>query len=57
MVDALLTGKAARDQRHQDLQQRVKVVPSTCSSRSAVDLANWKKVLIGSGYYKEEQLK
>ena len=35
----------------------VKVVPSYLLKPVSVDLKNWKDVLIGSGYYKESQIK
>ena len=45
------------NQRHQDLQQRVKVVPSYLLKPVAVDATNWKSALIDTGYYKADQLK
>ncbi|MEO6293507.1 MAG: sugar ABC transporter substrate-binding protein, partial [Burkholderiaceae bacterium] len=36
---------------------KVKVVPSYLLKPVSVDLSNYKQVLIGSGYIKEEQLK
>ena len=57
MVDAVLHGQGAGDQRHQDLQQRREgrsVLPAEAGRRRQ---ANWKEVLVGSGYYTEDQIK
>ena len=35
----------------------IKVVPSYLLKPVAVDMSNYKKVLVDSGYYKESQLK
>ena len=55
MVDAVLTGKTARGQRHQDLQQRRQgrsVVPAEAGHAST--RSNYQQVLVDSGYYKAE---
>ena len=49
-------GRQAASQRHQDLQQRVKIVPSYLLKPVPVDATNWKHVLVDSGYYKLDQL-
>jgi putative multiple sugar transport system substrate-binding protein len=49
--------QAARDQRHQDLQQRRQGGAVYLLKPVPVDASNWKKVLIDSGYYKEQQIK
>jgi putative multiple sugar transport system substrate-binding protein len=35
----------------------VKTVPAYLLKPVSVDAANWKEVLVGSGYYKEDQFK
>ena len=35
----------------------VKVVPSYLLKPVPVDISNWQPILIGSGYYKESQIK
>jgi putative multiple sugar transport system substrate-binding protein len=35
----------------------VKTVPSYLLKPVSVDASNWKEVLVGSGYYKEDQFK
>ena len=35
----------------------VKVVPSYLLKPVSVDVSNWNTVLVGSGYYKESQIK
>ena len=56
MVDAVLTG-ALRKSTHQDLYNGVKVVPSFLLKPVLVDKSNYEAALVGSGYYKPEQLK
>ena len=58
MVDAVISGRQARGQRHQDLRQRRQgrsVLPAEAGRRGQV--TNWKQVLVDSGYYKADQLK
>ena len=57
MVDAVLSGKQARGQRHQDLRQRRQGRAVLPAEAGRVDKSNWKKVLVDSGYYKEDQFK
>ena len=57
MVDALMTGKQPEINDTKTYNNKVKVVPSYLLKPVSVDLANYKQVLIGSGYIKEEQLK
>ena len=57
LVDAVLSGKKPEINDTKTYNNKVKVVPSYLLKPVAVDLSNYKQVLIGSGYIKEEQLK
>jgi putative multiple sugar transport system substrate-binding protein len=57
MVDAMLSGKQVQINDTKTYNNKVKVVPSYLLKPVPVDLSNYKQVLIGSGYIKEEQLK
>src|SRR5690349_12340633 len=57
MVDATLSGKQPEINDTKTYNNGVKVVPSYLLKPVAVDSSNWNKVLIGSGYYKESQVK
>jgi putative multiple sugar transport system substrate-binding protein len=57
MVDALLTGKTPTINDTKTYNNGVKVVPSYLLKPVSVDVANWKQVLVGSGYYTEAQFK
>jgi putative multiple sugar transport system substrate-binding protein len=57
MVDAILNGKTPQINDTKTYNNGVKVVPSYLLKPVAVDVSNWKQVLVGSGYYKESQLK
>ena len=57
MVDAVLSGKQPEINDTKTYNNKVKVVPSYLLKPVAVDLSNYKQVLVGSGYIKEEQLK
>ncbi len=57
MVDALMTGKKPEINDTKTYNNKVKVVPSYLLKPVSVDLSNYKKVLIDSGYIKEDQLK
>lgn len=57
LVDAVLSGKTPEINDTKTYNNKVKVVPSYLLKPVSVDLANYKQVLIGSGYIKEEQLK
>ena len=57
LVDAVLAGKAPEINDTKTYNNGIKVVPSYLLKPVAVDLSNWKKVLIDSGYYKESQVK
>jgi putative multiple sugar transport system substrate-binding protein len=57
MVDATLSGKQPEINDTKTYNNGVKVVPSYLLKPVAVDGSNWNKVLVGSGYYKESQIK
>jgi len=57
MVDATMGGKQPQINDTKTYNNGVKVVPSYLLKPVAVDLSNWKPVLIDSGYYKESQVK
>ena len=57
MVDAVLAGKQPEVNDTKTYNNGVKVVPSYLLKPVSVDASNWKEVLVGSGYYKEDQIK
>ena len=57
MVDAVLSGKQPEVNDTKTYENGVKVVPSYLLKPVSVDASNWKEVLVGSGYYKEDQIK
>ncbi|MBC5785756.1 sugar-binding protein [Ramlibacter sp. USB13] len=57
MVDAVLAGKQPDINDTKTYNNGVKVVPSYLLKPVSVDASNWKTVLVGSGYYKESQVK
>ena len=57
MVDAVMGGKSPQINDTKTYNNDVKVVPSFLLKPVAVDKTNYKKILIDSGYIKEEQLK
>jgi putative multiple sugar transport system substrate-binding protein len=57
MVDAILAGKQPEINDNKTYNNGVKVVPSYLLKPVSVDVSNWQTVLIGSGYYKEGQIK
>ncbi len=56
MVNALMDGKEPEINDTKTYDNGVKVVPSYLLIPVAVDKSNWKEVLVGSGYYTEDQL-
>ena len=56
MVDAVLAGKEVPVNDTKTYNNGVKVVPSYLLKPVLVTRDNWKDILIGSGYYKEEQI-
>ncbi len=57
MVDAILTGKKVEINDIKTYNNKVKVVPSYLLKPVSVDVSNYKQILVGSGYYTEDQLK
>ena len=57
MVDAVMSGKTPEVNDTKTYNNEVKVVPSYLLVPVPVDKSNYEKVLIGSGYYKADQLK
>ncbi len=57
MIDAMLSGKQPEINDTKTYNNGVKVVPSYLLKPVEVDASNWNRVLIGSGYYKESQIK
>ena len=57
MVNAMLEGKEPEVNDTETYDNGVKVVPSFLLEPVAVTAANWKEVLVDSGYYTEDQLK
>lgn len=57
MVDALLQGGEVPINDTETYHNGVKVVPSYLLAPITVDESNWEEVLIGSGYYTEEQIR
>lgn len=57
MVDAVLAGKQPEINDTKTYNNGMKVVPSYLLKPVSVDSSNWKQVLVGSGYYKESQVK
>ena len=57
MVDAMASGKKPEINDTKTYNNGIKVVPSYLLKPVSVDVTNWKKILIDSGYYKESQIK
>jgi putative multiple sugar transport system substrate-binding protein len=57
LIDDVLSGKQPKINDTKTYNNGVKVVPSYLLKPVSVDASNWKEVLIGSGYYKESQIK
>lgn len=57
MVDAIVQGKEAPVNDTKTYDNGKKIVPSYLLEPVSVDVTNYAEVLIGSGYYKEEDLK
>lgn len=56
MVDAVLSGGKPEINDTKTYDNGVKVVPSYLLKPVSVDASNWESVLVGSGYYKKEQI-
>ena len=57
MIDAMLSGKKVEINDTKTYNNGIKIVPSYLLKPVSVDVSNWKEILIGSGYYKESQIK
>jgi putative multiple sugar transport system substrate-binding protein len=57
LIDDVLSGKQPKINDTKTYNNGVKVVPSYLLKPVSVDASNWKEVLVGSGYYKESQIK
>src|SRR5690606_6595134 len=57
MVDAMMSGKDPEVNDTKTYDNGVKVVPSYLLKPVVVDKSNWEDVLVGSGYYTEDQIK
>ncbi|MCT4370533.1 sugar ABC transporter substrate-binding protein [Yangia mangrovi] len=57
MVNALMEGSEPEINDTETYDNGVKVVPSYLLEPVPVDASNWEEVLIGSGYYTEDQIK
>jgi len=57
MADAMISGQKVEINDTKTYNNKVKVVPSYLLKPVSVDLSNYKAVLVGSNYIKEEQLK
>ncbi len=57
MVDAVVSGGKPEINDTKTYNNKVKIVPSYLLLPVTVDASNWKKELVDTGYYKEEQLK
>ncbi|ETX27488.1 multiple monosaccharide ABC transporter substrate-binding protein [Roseivivax isoporae] len=57
MVDALLQGGEPEINDTTTYDNGVKVVPSYLLEPVAVDAENWEEILVGSGYYTEDQIR
>jgi putative multiple sugar transport system substrate-binding protein len=57
MVDAMLQGGEVPVNDTETYDNGVKVVPSYLLSPVSVDASNWEDILLGSGYYTEDQIR
>jgi putative multiple sugar transport system substrate-binding protein len=57
LIDDVLSGKQPKINDTKTYNNGIKVVPSYLLKPVSVDASNWKEVLVGSGYYKESQIK
>lgn len=57
MVDAMLKGGEPEINDTETYDNGVKVVPSFLLEPQPVDASNWEELLIGSGYYSEDEIK
>lgn len=57
MVDAMLKGGEPEINDTETYDNGIKVVPSYLLEPQPVDASNWEEVLVGSGYYSEDEIK
>jgi len=57
MIDSLLGNKTPEVNDTKTYNNGIKVVPSYLEKPVSVDKDNYKDVLVGSGYYTEDELK
>lgn len=57
MVDAMLASKTVQVNDTKTYENGIKVVPAYLLTPVPVDISNYKKILVDSGYYKADQLK
>ena len=56
IADAVLNGKTPEVNDTKTYNNGVKIVPSYLLEPVSVDITNWEKILVGSGYYTKDQL-
>ncbi|PCJ07929.1 MAG: sugar ABC transporter substrate-binding protein [Rhodobacteraceae bacterium] len=57
MVQAVLEGGTPEINNTETYDNGVKIVPSYLLEPVSVDISNWEEILLGSGYYTEDQIK
>lgn len=57
MVQAVLEGGTPEINNTETYNNGVKIVPSYLLEPVSVDVSNWEEILLGSGYYTEDQIK
>jgi putative multiple sugar transport system substrate-binding protein len=57
LIDKVLKGEEPEINDTKTYNNGVKVVPSYLLKPVEVDKTNWKEILIGGGYYTEDQIK
>ena len=56
MVDAIMSGKEPEVNDTKTYDNGVRIVPSYLLKPVSVDKTNWKEILVGAGYYTEDQI-
>ena len=57
MVQAVLEGGTPEINNTETYDNGVKIIPSYLLEPVSVDVSNWEEILLGSGYYTEDQIK
>jgi len=57
MVQAVLEGGTPEINNTETYDNGVKIIPSYLLEPVSVDVSNWEDILLGSGYYTEDQIK